>query len=122
MNKFFVLVALLLSASTINQEEAAKLMEEVAQEVKAEETAHPINNVKKPPSTKSTMVLPKKSNSSYSATGAATNSKVTSKTVMKKTVSTSVPARPTIAGRSPLASRRNPTQVHSTPSSICYKF
>ncbi|XP_058954902.2 spastin-like [Pocillopora verrucosa] len=112
------LVVLLLSASTINQEEAAKLMEEVAQEVKAEETADPINNVKKPPSTKSTMVLPKKSNSSYSATGTATNSKVPSRIVTKKTASTSVPARPTIAGRSPLASRRNPTQTRQSKPSV----
>ncbi|XP_022808307.1 spastin-like isoform X1 [Stylophora pistillata] len=109
------LVALLLSASTINQEEAAKLVEEMAQEVKAEETAAPKNNAKKLPLTRSSTVPPKKSSFSDTASSSAANSKVTSKAATKRTTpSTSANTRPTISGRSPLASRRNPIQARQS--------
>ncbi|KAL9952617.1 hypothetical protein ACROYT_G039893 [Oculina patagonica] len=108
------LVALLLSASTIDEEEASKLMDEMAAEVKAEETALPKNNANKPSSSKSTTAVPRKiSNPKDSASKPASNSKVASRTVTKKTVaSSSVPSvRPTVPGRSPVTGRRNPTQA-----------
>ncbi|KAJ7376494.1 hypothetical protein OS493_034230 [Desmophyllum pertusum] len=109
------LVALLLSASTIDEEEAAKLMEEMAAEVK-EETALPKNNFNKPSSTKSTAAAPRKtSNPKDGASKPACNnySKVTHRTVTKKpnTLSSVPSVRPTLPGRSPVTSRRNPTQV-----------
>lgn len=105
-------VALLLSASTIDKEEAAKLMEEMAAEVKAEKTALPKNNVSKPSSTKDTVAVPRKTANPKDGASKPV-SKVASRTVKKTNASSSVPnVRPTVPGRSPVTSRRNPIQVH----------
>lgn len=108
--KCLLSVALLLSASTIDEGEAAKLMDEMAAEVKAEETALPKNNSKNPSSTKSTAAGPRKTtNPKDSAAKPASNFKPASRTVIKKTnASSSVPGvKPTTPGRSPVTSRRN---------------
>ena len=110
---FFLLlsVALLLSASTIDQQEAAKLMEEMAEEVKVEEPARPKNKVNKPSSVKDTAVVPRKTVDPKDGASKPA-SKGVSRTVKKTTASSSVASsRPTVPGRSPLTSRRNPTQV-----------
>ena len=104
-------MALLLSASTIDEQEAAKLMEEMVEEVNGEETARPKNNVSKPSSTKNNAaVLRKTVNPRDGASKPAT--KGASRTVKKTSASSTVPnVRPAVSGRSPLTSRRNPTQV-----------
>ena len=114
-------MALLLSASTIDDQEAAKLMEEMAEEVKAEGTARPKNNVSKPSSTKdNAAVLRKTANPKDGASKPA--SKGVSCTVKKTNPLSSVPSvRPTVSGCSPLTSRRNPTQV-SVVFWLCVRF
>ena len=106
-------MALLLSASTIDQIEAAKLMEEMVEEVKAEDTARPKNSVSKPSSTKDTGAVPRKTATPKdSASKPASKGVHVSRTVKKTYASSSGPSvRPTLPGRSPVTSRRNPTQV-----------
>lgn len=105
-------MALLLSASTIDEIEAAKLMEEMADEVKAEDTARPKNNVSKPSSTKDTGAVPRKTaNPKDGASRPA--SKGVSRTVKKTYASSAGPSvRPTVL----VPSRRNPTQVSAVLS------
>ena len=112
-------MALLLSASSIDEQEAAKLMEEMAEEVKAEEIACPKNNISKPSSTKNNgAVLRKTANPKDGAPKPA--SKGASRTVKKTNPPSSVPSvRPTVSGRSPLTSRRNPTQVSVIILVVC---
>ena len=113
---FIFPVALLLSASTIDEEEANKLMDEMAAEVKAEETAPP-KSTNKTSSTKSSTTTTKKTfNSKDSASKPASNySKVNGRTVPKKTTTSSglSSVRSNASGRSPVAGRRNPLQVSS---------
>lgn len=104
-------MALLLSASTIDEVEAAKLMEEMVEEVKAEDTARQKNNVSKPSSTKDTGAVPRKT-ATPKDSASKPASKGVSRTVKKTYASSSGPSvRPTVPGRSPVTSRRNPTQV-----------
>ena len=104
-------VALLLSASTIDEIEAAKLMEETVEEVKAEDAARSKNNVSKPSSTKDTGAVPRKT-ATPKDSASKPASKGASRTVKKTYASSSGPSvRPTVTGRSPVTSRRNPTQV-----------
>lgn len=105
------LVALLLSASTIDEQEAAKLMEEMTEEVKAEETVRPKNNVSRPSSTKGKAAVPRKTAVPKNGTSKL-GSKGASRTDKKISASSTVPSvRPTVPGRSPLTSRKNPTQA-----------
>lgn len=105
------LVALLLSASTIDEQEAAKLMEEMTEEVKAEETVRPKNNVSRPSSTKGKAAVPRKTADPKNGTSKLA-SKGASRTDKKISASSTVPSvRPTVPGRSPLTSRKNPTQA-----------
>ena len=92
------LVALLLSASTIDQEEANKLVEEVTAEVKADETAPPKSYVNKTSTTKTTTATKK----------ASSNAKFNGRTVTKKTNTSSGLPKPTAPGRSPITGRKNP--------------
>lgn len=107
------LVALLLSASSINQEEADKLVEQMTAEVKADDTAMPknVNNVHKTLNSKSTASTSSKktSNPKDSSSKSATIPKVNGRTVTKKTATSSgLPSvRPSVPGRSPVAARRN---------------
>ena len=108
-------MALLLSASTIDEIEAAKLMEEMVEEVEAEvkakDTARSKNNVSKPSSTKDTGAVPRKTVTPKDSASKPA-SKGASRTVKKTYASSSGPSvRPTVPGRSPVTSRRNPTQV-----------
>ena len=108
-------MALLLSASTIDEIEAAKLMEEMVEEVEAEvkakDTARSKNNVSKPSSTKDTGAVPRKT-ATPKDSASKPASKGASRTVKKTYASSSGPSvRPTVPGRSPVTSRRNPTQV-----------
>ena len=105
-------VALLLSASTIDEIEAAKLMEETVEEVKAEDAARSKNNVSKPSSTKDTGAVPRKTATPKDSASKPASIKGASRTVKKTYASSSGPSvRPTVPGRSPVTSRRNPTQV-----------
>ena len=104
-------MALLLSASTIDEHEAAKLMEEMTEEVKAEETARPKNNVSKPSSTKGKAAVPWKTSDPKNGTSKPA-SKGAGRTDKKISASSTVPSvRPTVPGRSPLTSRKNPATV-----------
>ena len=104
-------MALLLSASTTDEQEAAKLMKEMTEEVEAEETARPKNNVSKPSSTKGKAAVPRKTANPKNGTSKPA-SKGTSHTDKKTSASSTVPSvRPTVPGRSPLTNRKNPTQV-----------
>lgn len=102
------LVALLLSASTIDQEEANKLVEEVTAEVKADETAPPKSYVNKTSTTKTTTATKKASNSKDSTSKPASNAKFNGRTATKTTTSSGLP-RPTAPGRSPITGRKNPS-------------
>ena len=96
---FSITVALLLSASSINQEEADRLVEEVTAEVKSEE------------STKSSTTATKRaSNAKDSTSKPISNAKFNGRivTVTKKTTTSS---RPTVPGRSPVTGRKNPSVV-----------
>ena len=110
-------VALLLSASSINQEEADKLVEQMTAEVKADDTAMPknVNNVHKTLNSKSTASTSSKktSNPKDSSSKSATIPKVNGRTVTKKTATSSgLPSvRPSVPGRSPVAARRNAQNV-----------
>ena len=105
---FSITVALLLSASSINQEEADRLVEEVTAEVKSEESTKSSN---KTFTTKSTTTTTKKaSNAKDSTSKPISNAKFNGRTVTvtKKTTASS---RPTVPGRSPVTSRKNPSVV-----------
>lgn len=99
------LVALLLSASSINQEEADRLVEEVTAEVKSEESTKSSN---KTSTTKSTTTTKKTSNAKDSTSKPISNAKFNGRTVTvtKKTTASS---RPTVPGRSPITGRKNPS-------------
>lgn len=104
-------MALLLSASTIDEQEAAKLIEDMKEQVKAEETERPKNNVSKPSSTKGKAAVPWKTADPKNGTSKPA-SKGASRTDKKISASSTVPSvRPTVPGRSPLTSRKNPTIV-----------
>ena len=104
---FSITVALLLSASSINQEEADRLVEEVTAEVKSEESTKSSN---KTSTTKSTTTTKKTSNAKDSMSKPISNTKFNGRTVTvtKKTTASS---RPTVSGRSPVTGRKNPSVV-----------
>ncbi|CAH3179806.1 unnamed protein product [Porites evermanni] len=101
------LVALLLSASSINQEEADRLVEEVTAEVKSEESTKSSN---KAFTTKSTTATKRASNAKDSTSKPISNAKFNGRTVTvtvpKKTTTSS---RPTVPGRSPVTGRKYPS-------------
>ena len=104
---FSITVALLLSASSINQEEADRLVEEVTAEVKSEESTKSSN---KTFTTKSTTATKRASNAKDSTSKPISNAKFNGRTVTvtKKTTTSS---RPTVPGRSPVTGRKNPSVV-----------
>ena len=106
---FSITVALLLSASSINQEEADRLVEEVTAEVKSEESTKSSN---KTSTTKSTTTTKKTSNAKDSTSKPISNAKFNGRTVTvtvpKKTTTSS---RPTVPGRSPVTGRKYPSVV-----------
>ena len=102
---FSIAVALLLSAASINQEEADRLVVEVTAEVKSEESTKSVN---KTFTTKSTTSTKKASNAKDSTSKPISNAKFNGRTVTKKTTASS---RPTAPGRSPVTGRKNPSVV-----------
>ena len=104
-SSLFNTVALLLSASSINQEEADRLVEEVTAEVKSEESTKSSN---KTFMTKSTTTTKKASNAKDSTSKPISNAKFNGRTVTKKPTTSS---RPTVPGRSTVTGRNNPSVV-----------
>lgn len=103
------LVAMLLAASSIDQQEAAKLMEDTVAEVKAEESALSKNKVLKTSTTKSTTTTKKTSTTKDSSSKTTTYPKFNGRTVAPKKANTSsLPsARHNTSGQSPVIGRRN---------------
>ena len=97
----------MLSASSINQEEADRLVEEVTAEVKSEESTKSSN---KAFTTKSTTATKRASNAKDSTSKPISNAKFNGRTVTvpKKTTTSS---RPTVPGRSPVTGRKYPSVV-----------
>ena len=87
-------------------------MEQVAAEVKAEDSALPKNNVKLS-TTKSTTTTKKTTNAQDSSSKTATYPKVNGRTVTKKSNTSSGVSsyRSGASGRSPVTGRRNPPMV-----------
>ena len=111
---FLLSFALLLSASSIDQDEASKLVEEVAMEVKAEGTASSKNSNRPSTSKPSSATTSKKEpNLKVGSSKSAAFPKVNGRTRMQR--SNTAPGvsgvRPNVSRENPVPGRRNPSTV-----------
>lgn len=102
------LVALLLSASSIDQDEASKLVEEVAMEVKAESMASSKNHDKPSTSKPYSVTTSKKAPNLKDSSSKSAFPKVNGRTRIQRS-NTAPGVKPSVSRQSPAAGRRNPS-------------
>lgn len=118
---FLLSVALLLSASSIDQDEASKLVEEVAMEVKAEGTASSKNYDKPSTSKPSSVTTSKKGPNLKDSSSKSAFPKVNGRTRIQRS-NTAPGVKPSVSRQSPAAGRRNPSTVSISNKSSAYSF